>query len=71
MGGKVSIDCEKTGYSANIEFLTKVCLFPREIFSNKFSINSHFIMVKNIKSLEVCMDQIKKNSVKSMENGMA
>ncbi|CAF3889287.1 unnamed protein product, partial [Rotaria magnacalcarata] len=23
MGGKVSIDCEKTGYSANIEFLTK------------------------------------------------
>lgn len=25
MGGKVSIDCEKTGYSANIEFLTKVC----------------------------------------------
>lgn len=24
MGGKVSIDCEKTGYSAHIEFLTKV-----------------------------------------------
>ncbi|CAF4976306.1 unnamed protein product, partial [Rotaria sp. Silwood1] len=23
MGGKISIDCEKTGYSANIEFLTK------------------------------------------------
>ncbi|CAF0802555.1 unnamed protein product [Rotaria sordida] len=23
MGGKVSVDCEKTGYSANIEFLTK------------------------------------------------
>ncbi|CAF0754488.1 unnamed protein product [Adineta ricciae] len=23
MGGKVTIDCEKTGYSANIEFLTK------------------------------------------------
>jgi hypothetical protein len=31
MGGKVSIDCEKTGYSANIEFLTKVCLFHSEI----------------------------------------
>ena len=27
MGGKVSIDCEKTGYSASLEFLTKVrCL---------------------------------------------
>jgi hypothetical protein len=24
MGGKILIDCEKTGYSANIEFLTKV-----------------------------------------------
>jgi hypothetical protein len=24
MGGKVSIECEKTGYSASIEFLTKV-----------------------------------------------
>jgi hypothetical protein len=24
MGGKASIDCEKTGYSASIEFLTKV-----------------------------------------------
>lgn len=24
MGGKVSIECEKTGYTANIEFLTKV-----------------------------------------------
>jgi hypothetical protein len=29
MGGKVSIDCEKTGYSANIEFLTKVCFIEK------------------------------------------
>lgn len=26
MGGKVSIDCEKTGYTAQIEFLTKVMM---------------------------------------------
>jgi hypothetical protein len=52
MGGKVSIDCEKTGYSANIEFLTKVYLFNLKFkinISRYFFFSSHFIMEKNIK----------------------
>ena len=38
MGGKVSIDCAKTGYSAIIEFLTKVNHFLFNIIDQcKFS----------------------------------
>jgi hypothetical protein len=49
MGGKVSIDCEKTGYSAIIDFLTKVCFSISINKEEMFYFNSHFIMEKNIK----------------------
>jgi hypothetical protein len=36
MGGKVTIACEKTDYSATIEFLTKVCCFNLLFLNKRF-----------------------------------
>lgn len=72
MGGKVTIDCEKTGYTANLEFLTKVSLglnFMDWNFGLFFNLNSRFIMERSIKSLVAYWVRTRKNFVRLMGNG--
>lgn len=74
MGGKVSIECAKTGYSATLDFLTKVDhifqQFPNYYSLSLFSFNSHLSMEENIKFLAFYMNLARGNFVALMVNGM-
>jgi hypothetical protein len=60
MGGQITINCPKTGFSADIEFLTKVRIFfILKYFLIFCLLKSHFIAAKRIKYKEIFMVLIK------------
>ena len=68
MGGEITISCAKTGYNANIEFLTKVIWNLKEYLQFMRSINtlssillsSLFMEVRSIKFKVLFLDRTRK-----------